>query len=69
MAAWRGRWSDTRCGSTACRSALAMRVQRRAWFSAAASWPAKSQFLRPIATRFNARSAALLSMLRKPCVT
>jgi hypothetical protein len=33
----------------------------------AASLPATSQFLRPIATRLSARSAALVSMFRKPC--
>jgi hypothetical protein len=31
--------------------------------------PAKSQFFRPMATRVGARSAALLSMFKKPRVT
>jgi len=55
------------CGSRLCRSALAINVHKRAWLAPAASLPANSQFFRPIATRFSARSAALLSMFRKPC--
>ena len=52
----------------AWRSQLAISDHSRAWFSAAASLPAKSQFLRPMATRLSARSDALLSMFKKPCV-